>query len=479
MNIEELLLFILKKETELKKGLESIFIQNKKITIKIMLSNKINEIKIYLKKNLEIKELKFNSEEKYKILMLLFFINRTILKISIEKDMFLKIEQMYKLKNFKIIEVNKYLDILESLKKIRKKKEYSEYSKKFKLIYKEIDFEEKKEINENKKEELTKEQLKEIINLILLSNQIVKESTKIKIYYKEDIVIYDLKKEKNIIKNEVEYNTEEEIYIKKALIIKNINIFKNLIKIENINCSLKEIDEKYEYYENKNLKTKIIIKKNKKEKEKKEIIGTNNKNSLIEKEDIFKTENFGTIGELLGKEKTEIKDSFEITENLIPYFKEKINKDKEKKETKTESLVLWDVENIHYYNDFSIISRYVKNENQLKIMSFNEKYRTYESINRLNFILNKLKKRKWIIKETKKIADNILIEEFHKYKNQIKELIIISNDSDFKEIIEEANKLNINTIVLFRHGRNKNNYWYDIAKEKISLKEMGEKNEKI
>lgn len=186
------------------------------------MSNNLNEIKIYLKTNSESQELKFHNDIKKEILMLIFFINKTILKLSINKELFEEIEKIYKLRNFKIIEINKYLDIIESIKKVI-----------------------------------------------------------------------------------------------------------------------------------------------------------------------------------------------------------------EKKETKIESLVLWDLENIHYYNDFSLISRYVKKENQIKIMAYNEKYRKYETINRLNFILNKLKKRKWIIKETKDIADRILIEEFNKYKNKIKELIVISNDSDF------------------------------------------------
>ena len=228
----------------------------------------------------------------------------------------------------------------------------------------------------------------------------------------------------------------------KSLSIYDLNLFKTKIKIKkqgNINLFEKGIQDK------------PILKKK------------NNSNFL------FNNEKFGTIGEALGVTKIGIKDEFVETNNFQPYFKNKIEIKKEDKIIENiNSLVLWDIENINYYNDFSMISRYVKDENQLRIIAFNEKFRIFNK-KRIDFLLNKLKKRKWIIKETKKIADNELINEFNKYKNKINELIIISNDSDFKNIILEANQLKIKTTILYRNNNKKQNKWYLEANEQIDL----------
>lgn len=226
---------------------------------------------------------------------------------------------------------------------------------------------------------------------------------------------------------------------------------------------------------------KEVAKKEKKlQKQKRQenkLIGTNKPNLLVPKEEIFiKSTGFGTLGELLGvvesNNQIEI-DSKANLNNLKPFHKQKIQKNKiNNNDNVIESLVLWDMENIHYYDDFSKITRYVKTNNQIRLMCFNSKYRNYEHINRLNFILTKLKKRDWIIKETKKIADEILIEYFHKYKNSLKELIIISNDSDFNDILKEANDLNIKTIVLHRNGRDRPFHWYEKASEYYDLRNI-------
>jgi hypothetical protein len=135
-------------------------------------------------------------------------------------------------------------------------------------------------------------------------------------------------------------------------------------------------------------------------------------------------------------------------------------------------LVIWDIENIHFYDDFSIITRYVKEENQLRVVSYSNKFENYIRTEKLDFELNKLKKRKWIIKETKKIADDTLYEVFNKYKDRIKELKIITNDSDFNLMLKEANKLGIKTTVLHRNGRDRKGHWYDKANEVLDLRDI-------
>lgn len=265
---------------------------------------------------------------------------------------------------------------------------------------------------------------------------------------------------------------------------KNINLFFRLHKhmgLKNSPKTLLLLDDSFSLFDINLYKTKIKIKKSDSEihlKEESIIEKKESKLKIIKKNKntndfLFDNKGFGTLGELLGKQEVELKNEFDETDTEKAYFKPKLLNNKEKVvSNEIESLVLWDLENIHYFDAFSTISRYVKSNNQFKIIAFSEKYRNYETINTLNFNLNKLRKRNWIIKETKKIADDTLIEQFHKYKHSIKELIVISNDSDFQYIVKEANDLNIKTIVLHRHGRTKNSFWYDIASENISLKDI-------
>ena len=191
---------------------------------------------------------------------------------------------------------------------------------------------------------------------------------------------------------------------------------------------------------------------------------------IIEKtNDFFEKTNFGTLGQSIGVIENNFEVEFCKSNNFNKYFKKRVKlKEVNNLNQEINSLVLWDIENINYFNDFSIISRFVKKENQLKVVSFNEKFKIFNR-NKIDFLLNKLKKRKWIINETNKIADNDLINTFKKYKDKINELVIISNDSDFKDILFEANNLNIKTIVIYRNNNKKHNNWYLNAKEVINL----------
>ena len=191
---------------------------------------------------------------------------------------------------------------------------------------------------------------------------------------------------------------------------------------------------------------------------------------IIEKtNDFFEKTNFGTLGQSIGVIENNFEVEFCKSNNFNKYFKKRVKlKEVNNLNQEINSLVLWDIENINYFNDFSIISRFVKKENQLKVVSFNEKFKIFNR-NKIDFLLNKLKKRKWIINETNKIADNDLINTFKKYKDKINELVIISNDSDFKDILFEANNLNIKTIVIYRNNNKKHNNWYLNAKEVVNL----------
>jgi len=202
----------------------------------------------------------------------------------------------------------------------------------------------------------------------------------------------------------------------------------------------------------------------------------------IQKEEIFvKSTRFGSLGDLLGNQFGISEDN---NKSMIEYDKDismsekSFHKQKTKKKESNcineniESLVLWDMENIHYWDDVSTITRYVKAENQIRVMAYSTKYKRHNYKDKIGFILKKLKKRDWIVKTTKKIADDVLINSFHQYKDKIKELVIISNDSDFNSILVEANRLKIKTIVLHRNGRIRKSHWYSKANEVLDLREI-------
>jgi hypothetical protein len=180
--------------------------------------------------------------------------------------------------------------------------------------------------------------------------------------------------------------------------------------------------------------------------------------------DIFDSEPLGTISDLFNNIiDSSVNYSSELEREDKPLFKLKRLQSKfitEKEDF--ESLVLWDIENVHFYDDVQIISRMYKAEKQLKVVSFFQKHKSSDIKIKMDmeFKLNKLRKRNWVVKRTKGIADNVLIETFHKYKDQLKELILISADSDFKEIIDEAIQLGIK-IVVVNNANYHTNIWYN------------------
>lgn len=179
-------------------------------------------------------------------------------------------------------------------------------------------------------------------------------------------------------------------------------------------------------------------------------------------EDIFKSTGFGTIGDLFNNlQQNDISYDSELERDEKPYFKVKQNKKNETQIKIFESLVLWDIENVNFFDDVTKISRYLKNENQLKCVSFYQKHKSSKIFiaGDINFKLTKLRKRNWVVSRTKGIADNTLIEYFHKYKYSLKELILITADSDFNSIAKEAKSLRINVIII-NNANIENNAWF-------------------
>jgi septum formation inhibitor MinC len=195
---------------------------------------------------------------------------------------------------------------------------------------------------------------------------------------------------------------------------------------------------------------------------KKAILNGNKSNKL--KIDIFKDEKtLGTLGDFFSsnlkiEENQDNQEEIEKTKILVNPLK-KIDKHKSKKgkNNNTEILVLWDIENVHFYNDFSHIGQYIP-KNSIKIFSYskkNHKNKIYLKGDKLDFVLNKLRKRGWIEKRTTKIADKELIEEFNSRSDKIKELYLITADKDFKIICEKAVELGIIVHIINNEGRNK------------------------
>jgi len=209
-------------------------------------------------------------------------------------------------------------------------------------------------------------------------------------------------------------------------------------------------------------KQRILDNKIKEKAIKKQII-ENSKSKIKLKVDIFKDcDTLGTLGDFFKKDSSVVDAPFKEqelensdTQAFLSLKKKSISKKKDK--VISDTLVLWDIENVHFYNDFSYISKYVPKD-AIKIFSYakkNHKQKIYLKGDKLDFVLNKLRKRGWIEKRTTKIADQELIEEFNARANKIKKLYLISADKDFQNICEKATELNIEVHIINNEHRNK------------------------
>ena len=203
--------------------------------------------------------------------------------------------------------------------------------------------------------------------------------------------------------------------------------------------------------------------------------------SLNSKDNIFEESNEEnlkvSIGEKIGLDNynSSIKDicfeeKFNDNANDNPFFKLKKIATKSKENKKIESLVLWDIENVNFYNDISKITSKLKSDNQLKIVSYYRKNKADKTIFYQGDIYNKLKglkKRNWIVRTSKENADTILIDSYYKYRDTLKELIIISADSDFLEIASNAKSLNIKVKIINNTNCNSKGWFKNFDYEKI------------
>lgn len=203
---------------------------------------------------------------------------------------------------------------------------------------------------------------------------------------------------------------------------------------------------------------------------------SDNKSDLfkeIENKDYLKS----SVGEKVGLDEYSISIeniSFEekfintVDNNLCFRFKPvKVKKDK----SVIESLVLWDIENVNFFNDVSKITSKLKSDNQLKVVSYYRKNKsdnhTFYSGN-IYIKLHRLKKNNWVIKTSKISADNVLIDDYNKYRDNLKELILISSDSDFLPIVLNAISLGIR-VKIYNNSNFKTKKWFDdFDYEKIS-----------
>lgn len=188
------------------------------------------------------------------------------------------------------------------------------------------------------------------------------------------------------------------------------------------------------------------------------------------KENIFEDVLKVSIGEKIGLDKYDIsiknisfEEKFNDSINDNPFFKLKNFVLKSKEVKRIESLVLWDIENVNFNNDISKITSKLKSDNQLKVVSYYRKNKADKTIFYQGDIYNKLKglkKKNWIVKTSKENADTILIDSYYKYKDTLKELIIISGDSDFKDIAENAISLNI-AVKILNNSNFKSEKWFN------------------
>ena len=238
---------------------------------------------------------------------------------------------------------------------------------------------------------------------------------------------------------------------------------------------------------------KLMIKHKKKSKSK----TLEKQNYIIEsvvENDIYKdSTSLGVFGDILGEkfnsnnykvEMSEVdkslSDNIKITYedmNNGKYHRKKVKNNssfyKNKKESSSNVLVLWDIENINFRDDFSIFTTILPKD-AIKVFSYSKKnheHMKYLKGSSLDFVLRKLKKRGWISRRTKKIADNELIDEFNKRKNKINKLILISEDRDFKEICDKSIEMGIELSII---NKNKNkNSWF--KKEKYGFEFLDDK----
>jgi len=304
--------------------------------------------------------------------------------------------------------------------------------------------------------------------VLLLNKQIkwIKKRKKLFLTFNNDNFLIDLSvdiNENSLFINDEPFigtNNKTNIIIFKTILKKYGGFLKkwkpileeiNQINLDKYQKEILIINEAYNV-KNNELKLKIL----KSRKNEREYIDDSPFSPLL---DLFSSE----------KEKINIKKPIKIDNFEINILEKKEKNKKKKTKSDFDTLILWDIENINFFNDFSVMSRNFNIPKSKKIVFLNKKRYSND-----DFELIKLKKRHWEIKKTKKDADSLLIRNFNKYKTSIKKLILISDDQDFKEIISDAITLNINVEIIYR---DKNIKWFkDIKCKKINIMSIIQSN---
>jgi len=145
---------------------------------------------------------------------------------------------------------------------------------------------------------------------------------------------------------------------------------------------------------------------------------------------------------------------------------------KKDKKDKKETLVLWDIENINFYNDYKAIECSIKDKMALRYVIGKEPQK-YSNTSRLSNgrMFPRLRKRGWLIEKISKKVDEKIMDYYYKHKSHIKTLILITDDSDFEVIIKDAIKNKIEVEILHI---NENSSWLQKYNNKLLL----EKEEK-
>jgi hypothetical protein len=294
-----------------------------------------------------------------------------------------------------------------------------------------------------------------ITNDLNIVNKLIVKSKETQISNNEIFLLKDFKRIEKHLKDKSKHNKKK---------LPNNNISKELDKIFH----------NKEYYLNleKQRKEELkLIKKN--------IINKKNKKESLQITDDYINDNLSSLGDFFNNKHENNTKEKDLLLNGKPINKEEYNiliEEKDKNLAKTnhykyknsikrnEKLVLWDIENVNFFDDFAIITKLLPKDS-IKIFSYSKKNHkgTYLKNNNIDFLLNKLRKRKWIEKRTKKIADDVLIEEFNNRKNKIKELYLISSDKDFKKILDEALTLNIKVFII-NNNKNYKKSWFNEKK---------------
>jgi len=144
----------------------------------------------------------------------------------------------------------------------------------------------------------------------------------------------------------------------------------------------------------------------------------------------------------------------EIEEVIAPVRQKNHTKSREPIDT----LVLWDIENVHFSRDRSVIHRWLRSlgiEHSWRHIAARDRHKTpfwasgFDPQRRISL----LQRHGWVIDHTHRDADNALIVRFEQNRNRLKRLVVISVDGDFATIAREAREQGIEVWIAGNHPR--------------------------